>query len=636
MLSAGINERSRQPSVLLISMPWTALNEPNLGLGLLKAVLTRDNIPCRVLHLNLFLLQYLEPRTYHGLANVFALNDFLFSGVLDPQVTNLQQRRLRDKVRELRDQNIVDLRKYGGFEGTVNTLLHLRQTLFPQWLRAWADEIAQSDATLIGFSCMFDQTIPSLALAYLINRRDAGKLLALGGYGARAPGAQMILRSNPWIHAVCAGEGEPVVGGLARASAGELPLSQVPGIFFRDRREICATVPPPQVNLNDNPNPDYDDFFADVERLSREHQVDVQPSCLPVENSRGCWWGAKNHCVFCGIHDEDLPYRERAPENTLRQIKELFEKHKMPAFRFADYIMPYGYFDTLLPQIIGMGSPFKIFAEIKANLDDEKFKKLQLAGVDEVQPGIESFSSPVLRYMNKGVTAMQNVYTLMLGLKYGVKVRYNLIYGFPDEDAGEYERMLAQLPRLLHCAPPMTCIPVQITRFSPMQTKPERFGIGCASASESYDMIFSRTYLRNSNFQLSDYCYYYQRPFENSFQLERIYADIGKLVMAWQRNAEEKKNWLYYEEKGSAGMVIHDRRREEKELVLDDLAAGLLKACAKPSLIPQLPANGETEAGPEVRDCIARLDELGLIFREGDWILSLVTAGKPQNRTAEQ
>ena len=80
------------PRVLLVSPPWTSLNEPSLGLGLLRAVLDRHGVASRVLHLNLFALDWLRGDTYDALADVYGLNDFLFSGILDPVVTPAQRR----------------------------------------------------------------------------------------------------------------------------------------------------------------------------------------------------------------------------------------------------------------------------------------------------------------------------------------------------------------------------------------------------------------------------------------------------------------------------------------------------------------------------------------------------------------
>src|ERR1035441_8934798 len=135
------------PAVLLVSPPWTTLIEPSLGLGLLRAVLDREGIPCRVLHLNMFLLQHLKATTYQTLANVWALNDFLFSGILDPAPAHAQERVLRQIVW---NQPLIGLRDAGGAESMVATVLRLRHEVIPAWLEGWADEIAQHEASLIG------------------------------------------------------------------------------------------------------------------------------------------------------------------------------------------------------------------------------------------------------------------------------------------------------------------------------------------------------------------------------------------------------------------------------------------------------------------------------------------------------
>jgi hypothetical protein len=81
--STGEQDRA---AVLLISMPWTTLTEPSLGLAMLKAVLVQNGATARVMHLNLFLLEHLQASTYEALSVIYVLNDFLFGHVIDPRV----------------------------------------------------------------------------------------------------------------------------------------------------------------------------------------------------------------------------------------------------------------------------------------------------------------------------------------------------------------------------------------------------------------------------------------------------------------------------------------------------------------------------------------------------------------------
>ncbi|HET8772290.1 MAG TPA: RiPP maturation radical SAM C-methyltransferase [Thermoanaerobaculia bacterium] len=603
---------TRTPSVTLVSMPWTTLVEPSLGLGLLRAVLDDAGIAARVRHLNLEMLRWLTPLTYIGIGSVFALNDFLFSGALDEEVTPRQERLLREKAWELISRG-VDERANGGVEGVMRKLLSLRAETIPRWLDEVADDITASDATLVGFSCMFDQTIASVALARRIRERAPDKLLALGGYAVRPPTGEAVLRAFPWIDAICTGEGEPVIVPLAAASAGRVPLASVPGILVRDGGAVRQTLPAPGVNMDDVPVPRYEDFFADVASLAARHAVDIGVERLPIENSRGCWWGAVHHCVFCGIHDDDMRYRTRSAGRVLETMDALAARHGIQAFRFADYILPHGYHQTLVPELIRRGAPYRITCEVKANFTAERFAQLAAAGFTDVQPGVESFSTAVLRRMDKGVTAAQNVHTLLLGRRHDVHIDYNLLYGLPGDGEEEYEEMLAQLPRLVHLDPPDTRLEVQITRYAPLQASPERFGLEATPHAEAYELVFTPGYLARSGFDLDAYCYYFERPFENPPRLERLFARINAVVDDWRRAYHRARPALWYRLHGEGMEITDSRTLPAQTYVLGAAEAAVLLAASEPVLSSRFDA-----------EAIAALDRRGMLFRDGERILALV------------
>jgi hypothetical protein len=158
---------------------------------------------------------------------------------------------LRRKVDDLLQDGILDARRFAGADGMTETLVRLRGEIIPAWLAGWADEIAAHPARFVGFTCMFDQTVASLALAKLVHARAPDKLIALGGYAVRAPTADMIARACPWIDAICDGEGEGAIVGLARAAAGDIALAEVPGIVYRDASGALArSAPAPAADLD--------------------------------------------------------------------------------------------------------------------------------------------------------------------------------------------------------------------------------------------------------------------------------------------------------------------------------------------------------------------------------------------------
>src|SRR5262249_12991438 len=71
------------------------------------------------------------------------------------------------------------------------------------------------------------------------------------------------------------------------------------------------------------------------------------------------------------------------------------------------------------------------------NLCREQVRLAREAGIQQIQPGIESLSSNVLRLMRKDVSAMQNIQLLRWCAEYEVEPSWNLIAGFPGEDPAD-------------------------------------------------------------------------------------------------------------------------------------------------------------------------------------------------------
>lgn len=572
---------SQEPRVLLLSMPWAALGEPSLGLGVLKACVERAGITVRVRHLNLFLLRYLRASTYVGLANAYALNDFVFTHDLDPEVAGVQYRLARERLEELAELGVLTLAEDP--DQAVETLIEARRTLFPRWLDECADFVVAENPTLVGFTCLFDQTMASIALARKIRQRLPSVMIAMGGYGLEGPVSREVLRCFPWIDAVCLGEGEPAITGLALASTGQQPLEEIPNLLTRQTekpqpvdpryirglrlalREPIPTRAAP-ISMDQSPIPSFDDYFADLDELDRIDQVEIEFDTLPVETSRGCWWGQKQHCIFCGIDDETMQYRARSPENTIAMLDELNRRHGVRSFRFSDYILPYTYFQTLLPKLATRPEPYHLECEIKANLTAEHFDLLRSAGFGECQPGIESFSTSVLTKMCKGVTGIRNVQTLVLGKTNGIRIHYNFLFGFPSDELDEYEAMLPLIPMLYHLDPPHGRQPIEITRFAPLQADPKRFGIDEAPHAQLYDVIFSPAFLATTGFDLDAYAYYFERTYAQSPALERVYGLLTAQIDHWKRMQAERAVELTWSA-DHEGITFRDSRYSEEPVI---------------------------------------------------------------------
>jgi hypothetical protein len=143
----------------------------------------------------------------------------------------------------------------------------------------------------------------------------------------------------------------------------------------------------------------------------------------------------------------------------------------------VDSIMPYHYFRTLLPRLPLEVPNLNLFFAEKANLSLEQVVLLKRAGINFMQPGIESLSSSLLGRMNKGVTAAQNIALLRYARSASLGLGWNLLYGCPGDQLAEYEEILALIPLLHHLHPPVSVSPLHLHRFSPYLESPARFGL---------------------------------------------------------------------------------------------------------------------------------------------------------------
>jgi len=609
----------KKPSALLISLPWANLKVPSLELGLLSATLKDATITCHVKHLNLFLPESLQNIGYDSLGKIFALNDFLFSGVLNPEISNKQKQWLRLKTCELLNLDCQN----GGIDIMVEKLMQLRMKTIPSWLDSWADQMMASEPTLIVMTCMSDQTIASLALAHLIKQKSNAPLIALTGNAVQDATGKAILHSFPTIDVVCNGEPEPCILGLAKASVGSLELSDVSNILYKDSdKKIVAGKRAPQVDLNSLPIPDYDDFFADVELLLKKHKRPFKVGRLPLEIARGCWWGQTKHCECCEMMDEELNYRFMKAEKVTLTMDSLHQRYSTKNFHFESSIFPFSYYNTLLPSLIEMGSPYSISSRIKTNISREKFELLAKAGFKKVQVGTDF--NP---YDFKKKETINYTNLLLLGKRLGVTIRYHLQFGLPNENPDELKKIVHLLPLLNHLDAPTSKQSLKITRYSLIHLYPEKFGVPTGQHDPSYSLIFSSEFLQKTNFDLDVFCRYFYRPFEHTPKIEMIYTQMDKIIEEWMSDQTKQQSILWYRKKGDM-LEILDTRKAEMPVIylLKPIESRIYQKTIDPISLESL--QQQCVAFAKSKDCtraIKHFKKLGIILLENDLILALAT-----------
>jgi ribosomal peptide maturation radical SAM protein 1 len=336
----------------------------------------------------------------------------------------------------------------------------------PAWIEAAGKYIAGLGIPIVGATTTFQQTAPSIALLGAVRRHAGGVTTIIGGANCEGEMAEGIRSIAPFIDYVFSGESEHTFPELLRGLArGEPPA----GPIIQGK---------PCDDMDAIPPLDYDDYHEQrAAYLSPPDDAAVGKASLPYETSRGCWWGQKHHCTFCGLNGEGMAFRSRSPDRVIGELRALVAKYRPADVFMADNIMPYKYFSTVLPRLATELPGLNIFYEQKANLPRERLVLLKHAGINSIQPGIEALSSELLALMRKGTTARQNVALLRDARGVQIALAWSLLWGFPGDRPAWYEETLAIMPLLHHLQPPGSFWPVSFDRFSPYFEQAEQFGI---------------------------------------------------------------------------------------------------------------------------------------------------------------
>lgn len=304
---------SRLTPLVLVAMPWPPIYSPYLAISTLAACAkkARDDRPIEQHHLYLdwyatLLTEYGEFTSdlYSMIAESGAysgVGDFIFApGHVMPDSEIVAQ--YLEDVPLARD--IPDL----------DGLLRIARRFVAEHAARMAT--TTPPGAFVGLSSTFSQTVPSIALAEALKKLRPDITLCFGGSNMSAPRADVLLRNYRFIDHVVFGEGETSLVELLRAHDAGGPCRNIPGVVNRQGGAgSLASHAPSFTQLDDWPPPDFDPYFEQLANTGVDTVVEPK---LAYEIARGCWWGAKHHCTFCGLNGESMALRFAVSQATRR------------------------------------------------------------------------------------------------------------------------------------------------------------------------------------------------------------------------------------------------------------------------------------------------------------------------------
>jgi ribosomal peptide maturation radical SAM protein 1 len=602
-------------STILVSMPFMDADRPSIQLGLLTSIANRHGFPTRAVHANLEFAAQLGVDDYRKLADHRGclIGDWLFSveafGDAAP-----------DPDGALLDEFAGALKYLGPSPSVVRAwLLAVRTQYAPKYLDAMVNLIDWQQSDVVGFSSSFQQNTASIALARRLKARHPRLVTVFGGANFDGEMGVELVRSVDCIDIAVVGEADEAFPRLLSAlSTGDDP-SSIPGVASRLSGKLIATPPAPVGELDASPVPDYDDYFERAKRLGLKSGGARRRTWIPVETSRGCWWGAKHHCVFCGLNGTTMRFRAKSANRVLEELAILAQKSGSFRFECVDNILEPRYLLELFPAIIESGVDYQFFYEVKSNLSRAQLRLLARAGVTHIQPGLESLSTAVLSRMRKGVTAAQNVNLLRWARYYGIDVSWNILWGIPGETGPDYARQSALFLQLAHLQPPGAEGRIWLERFSPMFTELPDNRFRFKAPERSYSYVYP------TEIDLTKVAYFFDYELEDALP-DDAYDDLRQAIWQWRNAWREAQPELTYWFAPRL-LQIYDGRwpGRKRSYTFRGEAADVYSACSER---PRSAAAVRDERGLDMGvDEVARLfgefERLGVMMLDGEHALAL-------------
>lgn len=476
---------ARVLKVALVCMPFASADRPSIQLGLVGAIARTSGHFADLYHFNLDLSAQLTPHVYERLCERRAhmTGEWLFA----PAAFGSEAPRDDEAYFAAFPGDFAWARSEIGKEEEF--FADLRHRTLPAFIDECLDAVDWSTYDIVGFSSLFQQNVASLALALRIKSRCPDVRIVFGGANMEGDMGIEFCRAFRCIDCVVSGEADEAFPALLRALARNIEPVGIPGVILRgDDGMPQGTQALPVHDLDRLPKPSYEAYFQRATELGL--LTDYKETwTLPYETSRGCWWGQKHHCAFCGLNGEGMGFRAKSPEHVLGELSALAREHRICSFMVVDNILPLKYIDSVFGELARRKLDYIFFYEVKSNLTRDQIERLYRGGVRRVQPGIESLSTRVLSLMNKGCTMLQNVRCMKWCAYYGIGVNWNLIWGFPEERREDYERQLHALKCITHLEPPIGSGRIWLERFSPHYTDPT-FPVLNMRAEASYEYVY--------------------------------------------------------------------------------------------------------------------------------------------------
>ncbi len=338
----------------------------------------------------------------------------------------------------------------------------------PEFLHVIAREVADSFA--FGISVLTGPMIRDAIDASRIVRRVRPDLpIIYGGWHPTLLSKQTLEESC--VDVVVRHQGEKTLVDILNRQASGATLDLVAGCWFKRNGKIIINEDRPSSPLSSLPTPAYD--LVDFESYAKA----TGGRKLPYATSIGCPY-ACNYCTDMVFYNRK--FNPQTIDGVVGEIADLVKTFDLDEIALVDsnFLVntrrAVGIARGLLDNGVRVRWTFQASTDLLCRLSDEEVGLLAASGVSHIGFGTESASPEILRRMHKAHQTIDDMFEAARKCRdAGIRVTYNLIFGYPGEEDGHRRETLLVMSQIAEQFDNVTFSPNLFTPYPGIPIWPE-------------------------------------------------------------------------------------------------------------------------------------------------------------------
>ncbi len=629
---------------VLIDMPFSLIECAAFGISQLKTYLDiscKDLVETDILYFNHDFYFFFGEEIYNYVNHDF-FNFYKFHNNKHLWVDNLRKSGLEVEYyngmlgdwifREAAFPKLIDnaevyFKKYN-YDPRIQSLIHQRRKEIDAFLESLIVKYDLLRYDIIGFTSRFQQLTSALALARILKSKKPDIIITIGGPNCEPPAGSIIAKNCKNIDYVMSGR--RFLHGykefLYQLASGTVDMKKITGLFSYEEGKVNGFANcdiygiSDEDDINDLLEINYDSYF---ESLKRHGLQDIVHPVLFFETSRGCSWGEQSRCAFCAIDGYNPAHRIMSDTAAKKYLNFIFHKYgpMKPYYVFVDSSLPKQYIKNVFPTV-DVPKDSLLLYEARADLNNEQLELLAKANVRLLIVGIESLSTNILKLLNKGMTAFDNIKFLKRCRVHRIAVNWNILVGVPGETDEMIQENVQAVQLVHHLYPPTGVWLISFQGNCDYNTNSEKYNIEVKPSIEGLTYIYPF-----SQNDLKTITYFYERIDSDivgsrAVQIQKLSKRALKWKDLWYKAEEGEAPDLCFENNDGAIIIKDARQGSTSYISISNLEYEILMYMNAEKTLDEMNKRFSNECN--VAQILENFKKKKLVFSEDGVYISLV------------